>query len=98
MVLSKLLYRKWFTRVWVLQKLVAASAAEVVCGNASISWSVLEIAFGALRDLFSECLCAVDGIDDDLPSWVLSWTEVRHPIYLTAPQRYSLQVPIQRSA
>ena len=177
-----------------MQELAAASAAEVVCGNASISWSVLEIAFGALRDLFSECvyenlamlaipfrdfwipifrhadilklqmagqwrhamatrqrhalvfimanyiassdvmdepdklygiigiiqgstdltdpsltpdycksfsevfvglaryliegarclstLCAVDGIDDDLPSWVPSWTEVRHPIYL----------------
>lgn len=34
MVLSKLLYRKWFTRVWVLQELAAASAAGVVCGNA----------------------------------------------------------------
>ncbi|OCK86532.1 HET-domain-containing protein, partial [Cenococcum geophilum 1.58] len=56
MVLSKLLYRKWFTRVWVLQELAAASAAGVVCGNASISWSVLEIAFEALRDLFSECV------------------------------------------
>lgn len=55
-VLSQVLYRKWFTRVWVLQELAAASAAEVVCGNASISWSVLEIAFGALRDLFSECV------------------------------------------
>ena len=197
MVLSKLLHRKWVTRVWVLQELAAASAAEAVCGNASISWSVLEIAFRALRDLFSECvyenlampaipfrnfwipifrhadilklqvagqwrhaiaaeqqhalvynmtnyiassdvtderdklygiigiiqgstdltdptdpsltldycksssevfvglaryliegtrclstLCAVDGIDGDLPSWVPSWTEVRHPIYL----------------
>ena len=191
MVLSKLLRRKWVTRVWVLQELAAASAAEAVCGNASISWSVLEIAFRTLRDLFSECvyknlamlaipfrdfwisifrhadilklqvaeqwrhagqqhalvyiianyiassdvtderdklygiigiiqgstdltdpsltpdycksssevfvglsryliegtrclstLYAVDGIDNDLPSWVPSWTEVRHPIYL----------------
>jgi hypothetical protein len=56
MVLSKLLHRKWVTRVCVLQELAAASAAEVVCGNTSISWSVLEIAFGALRDLFSECV------------------------------------------
>ena len=56
MVLSRLLYRKWFTHVWVLQELAAASAAEAVCGNASISWPVLEIASRALRDLFLECV------------------------------------------
>ena len=51
------------------------------CKNSSEAFA------GLARHLIEGTRClstlyAVNGIDDDLPSWVPSWTEVYHPIYL----------------
>ena len=39
--ISRLLRRKWFERVWVIQEVVLARKATVVCGYRSIPWSTL---------------------------------------------------------
>ncbi|KAL1624404.1 hypothetical protein SLS56_007808 [Neofusicoccum ribis] len=54
MVLSRLFDRTWFERVWVLQELVAAARADVVCGKSSIPWSTFEDAYAQLDEFFSE--------------------------------------------
>ncbi|EOD47234.1 putative prolyl-trna synthetase protein [Neofusicoccum parvum UCRNP2] len=54
MVLSRLFDRTWFERVWVLQELVAAARADVVCGKSSIPWSTFEEAYAQLDEFFSE--------------------------------------------
>lgn len=39
--IGELLGRRWFTRLWVIQEVVLASAVIVVCGSKRISWSLL---------------------------------------------------------
>ncbi|KAK4169536.1 heterokaryon incompatibility protein 6, OR allele [Cladorrhinum sp. PSN259] len=40
--ITSLLQRQWFERTWVIQEAVLAKRAEVICGNQSVSWAVLE--------------------------------------------------------
>jgi hypothetical protein len=44
----RLLRREWFERVWVIQEVVLAKKATVVCGSQSIPWSELEGASKAM--------------------------------------------------
>ncbi|KAK5988410.1 Protein NO VEIN-like protein [Cladobotryum mycophilum] len=41
---NQLLARSWFARVWVIQELVWASKATIVCGSSSISWDAFYMA------------------------------------------------------
>ncbi|OCK75076.1 hypothetical protein K432DRAFT_429647 [Lepidopterella palustris CBS 459.81] len=38
--ISKLVSRKWFSRIWIVQEVVLASDLKVVCGGLTISWDV----------------------------------------------------------
>jgi hypothetical protein len=41
--------RSWFQRVWTLQELALAQESLVICGNSTISWSLLVYAVDQLR-------------------------------------------------
>ena len=48
--LAKLLKRRWFRRVWVIQEAVMASKAVILCGTLQISWDILEHVLCAFVD------------------------------------------------
>jgi hypothetical protein len=46
--LASLLQRRWFRRVWIIQEVVMAADAMVVCGSHSICWTTLDAFIDAL--------------------------------------------------
>jgi Heterokaryon incompatibility protein (HET) len=36
-------FRSWWTRIWVIQEIVVAKAATVICGSFTIAWDTLHI-------------------------------------------------------
>ncbi|KAG0649375.1 Heterokaryon incompatibility protein [Hyphodiscus hymeniophilus] len=49
--LAHLLNRPWFTRTWVIQEVALATYADIVCGDAVLTWDVLETVMVGLNDL-----------------------------------------------
>ncbi|KAK5115419.1 hypothetical protein LTR85_009879 [Meristemomyces frigidus] len=47
-MLTELMDRRWFQRMWMLQELVMARSATFLCGESEISWAKLSLALGAL--------------------------------------------------
>jgi hypothetical protein len=41
--------RRWWKRIWVLQEVVVAKSAIVICGEKSIKYSDFHVLYGALR-------------------------------------------------
>jgi len=52
--LKRLLMRPWFERLVVVQELLVAQQAQVICGRCSLSWSELEKACGLLLQLIQQ--------------------------------------------
>jgi hypothetical protein len=49
-VFSKLMLRPWFFRVWVIQEVVIAASAEVLCGSQRASWGTLASMIGFFKE------------------------------------------------
>jgi hypothetical protein len=70
--LNSLLDRSWFRRVWILQKVAKARAAEVVCGTKSVSARIFALTpFIAGMVLDPHCQAVLDIMPG--PSWKSSW-------------------------
>jgi hypothetical protein len=70
--LKSLLDRSWFRRVWILQKVAKARAAEVVCGTKSVSARIFALTpFIAGMVLDPHCQAVLDIMPG--PSWKSSW-------------------------
>lgn len=52
--LEELLRLPWFSRIWTFQEVVLASDAVILCGNATLSWSVFTRGFRCLEFLFTD--------------------------------------------
>lgn len=49
--LSRLFLRPWWNRYWIIQEIVMATKADIVCGSWSVSWERFATSMRALDDL-----------------------------------------------
>ncbi|KAK4214170.1 heterokaryon incompatibility protein-domain-containing protein [Rhypophila decipiens] len=82
-LLTQMLNREWYTRVWIVQELCVAKEALVMCGDSSAPWDAIQTAFKTL-----------DGSSDAWqPSSLLNYRITRHRAlerlhFLTAAGQY----------
>ena len=48
--LTRMLWRVWWTRIWVVQEIVLAKELEIMCGNEILSWTDLDYAMSNISE------------------------------------------------
>lgn len=70
---EELLGAAWFSRIWTFQEIVLATDAIILCGTATLNWSVFARGFRCLNSLLADNVSSWDSED---------WYPVRHRLVL----------------
>jgi hypothetical protein len=63
--LRRFLSRRWFSRVWILQEVILAKAAQLLCGEFVLRWPIL---YARCLELLDISPAQVDRFNDDVPA------------------------------